>query len=126
MGIGNRRKAIRTVLYRGTPEDTEFLRDIGGDISRGDLERDKLRHGTDLLWTSIDGNFVYNSSSPKNAVGTYSTFTNISEDTLVTSSYIASVVVPPGGGSFKFNPTTNIAASGSFLRATGETTLTIS
>ena len=60
MGIGNRRKAIRTVLYRGTPEDTEFLRDIGGDISRGDLERDKLRHGTDLLWTSIDGNFVYN------------------------------------------------------------------
>ena len=73
-----------------------------------------------------DGNFVYNSSSPKNAVGTYSTFTKISEDTLVTSSYVASVVVPPGGGSFKFNPTTNIAAGGSLLRATGETTLVIS
>ena len=68
----------------------------------------------------------YNSSSATNALGVYSNFTSIDEDTLITSSYIASVVVPSGGGSFQFNPTINVDESGSFLRATGEISLIIS
>ncbi len=69
---------------------------------------------------------VYDSSSPKNAIGTYGNFTNMDSTTLITSSYVASIEVPPGVTSFDFNPTTAIAASSSFLRTTGDTTLTIS
>lgn len=65
------------------------------------------------------------SGSSTNALGTYSSFTGIDADTLVTSSYIASVVVPSGNSSFQFAPTTAIAASGSNLRATGGISLTI-
>ena len=68
----------------------------------------------------------YNSSSATNALGVYSNFTGINVETLITSSYIASVVVPVGGGSFQFNPTTTVAVSGSFLRATGGVSLVIS
>lgn len=45
---------------------------------------------------------------------------------LVTSSYIFSVVVPPGTSSFDFTPTTNVPISGAWLRGTGEFTLIIS
>jgi hypothetical protein len=58
-------------------------------------------------------------------LGVYSNFTGINVETLITSSYIASVVVPVGGGSFQFNPTTTVAVSGSFLRATGEISLNV-
>jgi len=68
----------------------------------------------------------YNSQSAKNAEGAYSSFDQINEDTLITSSYIASVVVPPGDSFFDFDPTTNIIVSSSMLRATGEVSLTIS
>ena len=68
----------------------------------------------------------YDSISATNALGSYTTFTSIDENTLITSSYIASVVVPSGGGSFQFNSTVDVALSGSFLRATGGITLTIS
>lgn len=68
----------------------------------------------------------YDSTSATNALGVYSNFTSINEDTLITSSYIASVVVPSGGGSFQFNSTVNVAESGSFLRATGGISLIIS
>jgi hypothetical protein len=61
-----------------------------------------------------------------NALGSYSSFSSISADTLKTSSFIASVVVPEGGGSFTFSPTDNIAVSSSMLRATGGITLVIS
>ncbi len=71
-------------------------------------------------------NGVYDSTSATNALGVYSNFTNINTDSLITSSYIASVVLPPGVSSFEFNPTVNIDVSGSFLRATGETSLVIS
>ena len=66
------------------------------------------------------------SGQPKNALGVYDNFTSISEDSLVTSSYIASVVVPEGGGSFTFNPTTTVVAGSSLLRGTGEISLIIS
>jgi len=68
----------------------------------------------------------YDSTSATNALGVYSNFTSIDEDTLVTSSYIASVVVPSGESSFQFNSTVNVAVSGSNLRATGGISLVIS
>ena len=75
--------------------------------------------------TVRNGTGSYDYSSPNNAVGAYSSFARIDEDTLITSSYIASVVVPDGNSFFDFNPTTNIALSSSMLRATGEVSLVI-
>ena len=64
---------------------------------------------------------------PTNALGTYATFVGIDIDTLITSSFISSVVVPSGAvSSYKFTPTANVAISSSMLRATGGITLTIS
>jgi hypothetical protein len=66
----------------------------------------------------------YDSSSVATATGIIGNLTNITG--LVSSSYVFSVVIQPGGGSFTFTPATNIAASGSFLRGTGGISLTIS
>ena len=74
--------------------------------------------------TVRDSDGFYSSSSPKNSLGVYSSLSQVKS--LVTSSYIASVVVPSGGGFFDFNPTTNIAAGTSMLRATGDISLEIS
>lgn len=65
-------------------------------------------------------------NKPTNALGTYATFVGIDVDTLITSSYISSVVVPSGASSYKFTPTATVAISSSMLRATGDITLTIS
>lgn len=62
---------------------------------------------------------------PTNALGLYSSFSDIELNTLITSSYISSVVVGKGGGTYQFTPTSNIAVSSSFLRATGGITLGI-
>ena len=58
----------------------------------------------------------YGSTSPKNAIGTFTSLTNV--QTLVSSSYIFSVEVGKGGGSLVFTPSDNVALSGSFLRGT--------
>ena len=63
---------------------------------------------------------------PTNALGAYTGFTNIDVDTLITSSYISSVVVPPGASSYRFTPTATVALNSSMLRATGGITLVIS
>jgi hypothetical protein len=76
--------------------------------------------------TVRNANGVYDSTSATNALGVYSNFTDINIDSLITSSYIASVILPPGASRFQFNSTVNVAVSGSFLRATGETSLIIS
>ena len=65
----------------------------------------------------------YSSSSSATAKGTIGNLTNVTG--LVSSSYIFSVIVNPGGGSFTFSPAANIAVSGSFLRGTGGISLTI-
>jgi hypothetical protein len=70
-------------------------------------------------------NGFYDSTIPTNALGSYSSFSNLNQDTLITSSYISSVVVPEGGGTYQFTPTSNIALSSSFLRGTGDMTLEI-
>jgi hypothetical protein len=56
---------------------------------------------------------------PTNALGLYSSFSDIDQNTLVTSSYISSVVVLEGGGIYQFTPDADIAVSSSYLRATG-------
>ena len=61
-----------------------------------------------------------------NALGTYGTFTNINADTLITSSFISSVVVPSGVSSYQFTPTSTVAVSSSMLRGTGDISLVIS
>ncbi len=79
----------------------------------------------------------YDSSSNKVAVGTYSnfsgSFTKLQSFTTsslptahVSSSYVFSMVIPPGSGSFKYAPTTTVAANDAYLKGTGEYTLTIS
>ena len=65
-------------------------------------------------------------NKPTNALGTYATFVGINVNTLITSSYISSVVVPSGASSYKFTPTATVTAGSSMLRATGGITLTIS
>jgi len=73
--------------------------------------------------TNSTGSF---SGKPTNAIGDYDQFVSIDEDSLVTSSYIAAVVVPEGESSFRFKPTVNVAESSSLLRGTGEISLVIS
>ena len=63
---------------------------------------------------------------PTNAIGTYATFVGLDANSLVTSSYISSVVVPSGVSSYRFTPAAPIAISSSMLRATGGVTLVIS
>lgn len=65
----------------------------------------------------------FDSSTPTIAIGTYSNLTNVK--TLVTSSYILSVVVENGGGSFQFNPSSNIAVGSAYVRGTGGITVQI-
>lgn len=65
-------------------------------------------------------------NQPTNALGTYATLTGKAVDTLITSSYISSVVVPPGASSYRFTPTATVEDGSSMLRATGGITLVIS
>ena len=65
----------------------------------------------------------YDSTSPTNAIGTFSNLSNV--QTLVTSSYIFSVVVEQGGGSFTFTPSSPILANSAIVRATGGISLSI-
>ena len=80
---------------------------------------------------------IYDNSSDKVAIGAYSHFsgsftkllgfsTSSLPTALVTSSYISSMVIPQGSGSFKYAPTTTVAANAARLKGTGEYTLTIS
>ena len=69
----------------------------------------------------------YDASSLTNTLGVYSNFVNLSRDGLVTSSYISSVVVPNGIGSFTFDPTFSVFGTSSvYIRGTGEFTATVS
>jgi hypothetical protein len=73
--------------------------------------------------TVRNGLGFYDSSSATNTLGWFSNLNNVT--TLISSSYIASVVVGVGGGSFNFEPNETIALSGSFFRGTGGISLGI-
>jgi len=78
----------------------------------------------------------YEASSPKNFIGTYENDTHPYQDPsdqysmnpwgLITSSYIASVVVPPGNSSFLFFPAITVTGTTYRLRGTGAYSLSIS
>ncbi len=65
----------------------------------------------------------YDSTSPTNFIGTYSVSESMN---LVTSSYIASIVVQPGVSSFTFAPSSAITGTTYRLRGTGMYSLVIS
>lgn len=65
----------------------------------------------------------YDGSSPTNFIGTYSVSESMG---LVTSSYIASIVVQPGVSSFTFTPDSAVTGTTYRLRGTGMYSLTIS
>jgi hypothetical protein len=77
----------------------------------------------------------YEASSPKNFSGSFESDSHPYEnpiDTfsmnpwgLVTSSYIASVVVPPGNSSFNFFPAITVTGTTYYLRGTGAYSLSI-
>ena len=78
----------------------------------------------------------YEASSPKNFSGSFesdshpyqdpSNTTSMNPWGLVTSSYIASVVVPPGQSSFNFFPAITVTGNTYRLRGTGAYSLSIS
>lgn len=65
----------------------------------------------------------YNGTSPTNFSGSYSVSESMG---LVTSSYIASIVVQPGSSSFTFTPANTVTGTTYYLRGTGMYSLTIS
>ena len=77
--------------------------------------------------TSKDPNGFYPSTTVENAIGVYDTLTGIPDGSLVTSSYISSIVTDnqPAVCSYKFTPTYNVVVSSSMLRSTGNIGLQI-
>jgi len=77
--------------------------------------------------TSKDPNGFYPSTTVENAIGVYDTLTGIPDGSLVTSSYISSIVTDnqPAVCSYKFTPTYNVVVSSSMLRTTGNIGLQI-
>ena len=89
------------------------------------------------LEVNRNSNGFYDSGSATISAGTYNHFsgsftklqsfsTSSLPVALVTSSYIFSMVIPEGTGSFKFTPSTAVSANAARLRGTGEYVLTIS
>lgn len=68
-------------------------------------------------------NGFFDSGSATNFRGTYSTSESMG---LVTSSYVASIVVQPGNSSFTFTPTSAVTGTTYYLKGTGMYSLTIS
>lgn len=65
----------------------------------------------------------FDETSPKNFIGTYSVSSSMG---LVTSSYVASIVVQPGVSSFTFTPSANVTGTTYYLKGTGMYSLVIS
>jgi len=75
------------------------------------------------LETVRQPNGFYTGSTPTNTVGTWTVSASMG---FVSSSYIASVVVPPGSSSLTFAPASSVTGSTYYLRGTGNFSLTIS
>ena len=65
----------------------------------------------------------YDNTSSTPGLATFSDFVGLNVDTLVTSSNIFSIVIPQGGGTFKYTPTNLIPLDTMFIRATGGITV---
>ncbi len=74
------------------------------------------------------GLYIISGSSgitPRNVEGSW-VISSSMQPGFITSSYIASVVVPPGSSSLTFTPSNNVTGSTYYLKGTGNVTLTIS
>ena len=71
-------------------------------------------------------NGFYDDTSSTPGLATFYDFVDLNIDTLVTSSNIFSVVIPQGGGTFKWVNTNIIPANTMFIRGTGGITITSS
>jgi hypothetical protein len=90
---------------------------------------------TFAVTSSITGSTYFTLETTRNPLGFYSSASlavisgsidNLSNITgLVSSSYVFSVAVNQGGGSFRFIPSVTIQVSGSFARGTGGISLNI-
>ena len=69
--------------------------------------------------------FYVSGSAPRNVVGSWVVSSSMLPG-FVSSSYIASVVVPPGNSSVTFTPSNNVVGTTYYLKGTGNMTLTIS
>ena len=112
----------------------------GNDLEGQGIPIEALTAGTEYIFTVTppstllgsayftfetvrNANGFYDSTTPQNAVGTLSS-TNI--PTLpIQSPYIFSEIISPGGNTFSFTPTNNVAAGSAFLRGTGGISLAI-
>jgi len=69
--------------------------------------------------------FYVSGSTPRNIEGSWIVSASMLPG-FITSSYVASVVVPPGNSSLTFTPTNNVVGATYYLKGTGNLTLTIS
>ena len=65
----------------------------------------------------------YDDTSSTPGLATFSDFVGLNVDTLVTSSNKFSVVIPLGGGTFKYTPTNFIPLDTMYIRGTGGITV---
>jgi hypothetical protein len=65
-----------------------------------------------------------NSPKPKNVSGSFSSLTNVND--LVSSDYVAGLVLKQGTNSFVFTPATNVTGTSLKLRGTGGISLALS
>lgn len=73
---------------------------------------------------NYDGLYV-SGSTPRNVDGSWIISSSMLPG-FISSSYIASVVVPPGSSSLTFTPSNNVVGTTYYLKGTGDLTLTIS
>jgi hypothetical protein len=113
----NEKVSIYTSNHQNSPYDT-YLFDISGEAS-----------GTDSLATFFYGGSdqAYGNTIPYSIEGIGGTFSGGSNYNfgLVTSSFIAGVVVAPGYSTFNFTPNITIPVGAIEFRGTGEYTVTI-
>lgn len=76
-----------------------------------------------IMETVRGDNGFYSFDAPANCDGVYVVPTSIYK---VSSPYISVFVIPPGGSSFTFTPTTSVVGTTLYLRGTGEISLVIS
>jgi hypothetical protein len=110
---------------------------IGIDLTGNTFQFDNPSGSSYFTMETIpESSGFYEASSPKNFIGSFENFIHPYPDPinpfsmnpwgLVTSSYIASVVVPPGTSLFDFIPDSTVTGTTYRLKGTGVYSLTIS
>jgi hypothetical protein len=69
-----------------------------------------------FTFETITTSSFYDALSPKNFIGKYQPITSMG---IVTSPYIAGIVIPPGSSSFSFKPTSSVTGTTYYMKGTG-------